>query len=39
MPGLQRLFIISIVSSALIACSGTVKGPVTKRQYKVQVGG
>lgn len=27
------------MSSALIACAGTAKGSITKRQYKVQVAG
>ena len=35
----QSLFILLMVFTALIACSGTAKGPLTKREYKVQVGG
>ncbi len=39
MRGMQNLFIVLTVLSTLIACSGTAKGPITKREYKVQVGG
>ncbi|VAW71049.1 hypothetical protein MNBD_GAMMA09-125 [hydrothermal vent metagenome] len=39
MRGMQRLFIILMLLGTLIACSGTAKGPISKREYKVQVGG
>ena len=38
MPRLQNLFLLCLLAM-LSACSGTAKGPVTDREYKVQVGG
>ena len=38
MPRIQSLLLLCLVSG-LFACSTTAKGPVTNREYKVQVGG
>ena len=39
MPRNQSLLLFLCVVSLLSACSTTAKGPITNREYKVQVGG
>jgi len=39
MPVLQNFPVLLLLSAMLAACSTTAKGPVTQREYKVQVGG
>jgi hypothetical protein len=38
MPRIQSLLLLCLLTG-LVACSSTAKGPITSREYKVQVGG